>query len=838
MRIILALMVFSSSWAFSQSKVYKQPTPTWVETVGYADASADTVDTGGYHYLLIDRQFNVITKENYRRTVTKVITESGLETVAAINVNFDPAFQSICFHTLVVKRGDRIIDKLPKARFETLRREQNLDRLIYDKSLDAILNLDDIQVGDIVEYSYSLRGYNPVFNNKFSKTVYFNYSDPTARLFTRIVTSTSRPLWIKVYNDATKPDEKITGNKIIYTWSLENIPALASDDKTPSWYDPYNYAEISEFDSWHDVSAWALPLYVTPRGPIPEVEKKLNEIKQRHPKLEDQVNACIRFVQDEIRYLSFSDGIQGYKPHSPAQVIRQRFGDCKDKSLLLTYMLKKLGVAAHPALVNTSTGKALHEELPSPLMFDHCIAEFRLNDSTYWVDPTITLQRGQLNLRTTSNYQQALVIAAETQGLTPMTNAGAWHSRIRVKEDYTLEYVGGPARLVVQTTYSGAEADDIRNYWKSHSAAEIKKSYTNFYANEYPGIRADSNIVFADNEQTNTIVSHEYYSIKNMWHYDSAAQQYSAEFYARLIAGYLSTPSVKTRSMPLAVTYPAAMDQIITVHLPEPWNITESTKKITSPAFVYTSTRTYTNNSITLSYAYQALGESVDAGHAANHIEKVSEAANDLSYTITYTTATASNSAEMTSTVNFPYISIMIVLAGLLFLVFRKLYYYDPRSQNYNTAYDQIGGILILPLIGIVTYPFFSAYQLLNSNYFDIANWKILTDSTYTGYDPGRGLLILWEFVHDLCLVGFSILLIILLIRKRTSFPLLVCIFCGINVLGVLVDSCWLNLLGFPPALENNGLPAGLRTILSAIVWVPYFIKSNRVKGTFRQRLD
>jgi hypothetical protein len=58
-------------------------------------------------------------------------------------------------------------------------------------------------------------------------------------------------------------------------------------------------------------------------------------------------------------------------------------------------MLRKLGLKSYPALVSTSLGKSIDKSLPSPGMFDHCITQFELRDSIYWVDPTMKLQRGR-----------------------------------------------------------------------------------------------------------------------------------------------------------------------------------------------------------------------------------------------------------------------------------------------------------------------------------------------------------------------------------------------------------------------------------------------------------
>ena len=48
----------------------------------------------------------------------------------------------------------------------------------------------------------------------------------------------------------------------------------------------------------------------------------------------------------EIRYYSVSLGESSHRPHTPAEVLRNRYGDCKDKSLLLVTILA-LGVAVY-----------------------------------------------------------------------------------------------------------------------------------------------------------------------------------------------------------------------------------------------------------------------------------------------------------------------------------------------------------------------------------------------------------------------------------------------------------------------------------------------------------
>ena len=75
--------------------------------------------------------------------------------------------------------------------------------------------------------------------------------------------------------------------------------------------------------------------------------------------------------------MSISIGPGGYRPASPDTVLSRRFGDCKDKALLLTTILRELGIEAQPALVNSRRGRVLTSALPTPYMFDHAIVRAR-----------------------------------------------------------------------------------------------------------------------------------------------------------------------------------------------------------------------------------------------------------------------------------------------------------------------------------------------------------------------------------------------------------------------------------------------------------------------------
>ena len=70
----------------------------------------------------------------------------------------------------------------------------------------------------------------------------------------------------------------------------------------------------------------------------------------------DRTEAIAEFVQKDIRYFVVEKGIGGIQPHPAADIFRNRYGDCKDKSTLLSAMLASVGIHSIIVIVDTDRG--------------------------------------------------------------------------------------------------------------------------------------------------------------------------------------------------------------------------------------------------------------------------------------------------------------------------------------------------------------------------------------------------------------------------------------------------------------------------------------------------
>src|SRR5258706_10067252 len=332
----------------------------------------------------------------------------------------------------------------------------------------------------------------------------------------------------------------------VYTWERRDVGSTDAEDSTPDWYEPWETVQVTEYGSWSEVAQWADALFRLDDKSHAAVANLANEIRKSNRGRDAQLVAAIRFVQDDIRYLGIEMGRGSHEPRQPAAVLSQRYGDCKDKALLLAALLRELGIEAYPALVNTKLRAHLDGFLPSPFLFDHVITQVVDGGKTYWIDGTLADQGGTLATIETPSDERTLIVRPETKALTPIVV----HPHGNVAVDEIISTDKQRMTLEVTSTYSGHNADDIRSQLATESLADVARTHLNRYAADHPRIEALGRPSISDDRLRNIVVLRERYTIHDLW------KNGSWTYYPRAIEQHLTRPETLVRSMPLAIDYP------------------------------------------------------------------------------------------------------------------------------------------------------------------------------------------------------------------------------------------------------------------------------------------
>jgi len=152
-----------------------------------------------------------------------------------------------------------------------------------------------------------------------------------------------------------------------------------------------------------------------------------------------------------------------------------------------------------------------------------------------------------------------------------------------------------------------------------------------------------------------------------------------------------------------------------------------------------------------------------------------------------------------------------------------------------------IGGWMILPLIGLFLTPLFAARALLVDvvPMFESDVWRALTVPGGAGYHPAWAPVGYVSLAANVLLVAGSITLIYFMFRKLALFPKgMVVFYLFIFIISVaeFLVMQFVMAEAFPGMMNEvqGELTRGLiRSLVGIVIWVPYFMTSQRVKNTF-----
>lgn len=826
--VFFSFLFFVSIDCSSVNEVQKTSLPRWIKNINsYEEKTLN--GASGYQYCLIDLQENLIEQSLYRHYAIKILNSEGIQSMSDIDVTFDPTYQKLQFHKLQVVRDGIIIDKLKDSDIKLIQREKNLEKSIYDGALTAIINLKDIRENDVIEYSYTIIGFNPINKGKYSTTFYQEYTVPANRIFNRIVVDKDRQIRFRYFEKAIKPMVSNKGDFIEYLWDIKDSPYKLYDNNVPIWFDNQRRVSVSMFDSWKDVVDWAIPLYNYSEKEIKNV--KIKDIKSSlisESVLEERILEIIRFVQDEIRYFGLESGISAYKPNNPIKIFNQRYGDCKDKSLLLVSLLHREGISAFPVLVNSQLKFEIENQLPSNSVFDHCIVNFSYKGRDYFIDPTVSSQGGNLENISFPEYKRGLLIKPNQSKLVAIPESN--NSKLNITEIITVKSIGGDAEMMVRTEYFGSKADNIRSYFNTNSRETIQKEFLDYYSSLYSSIEVADEIRLYDNHRnsSNLVVIEEYYNVKKFW-LDADDKSYYCEIYPIVLESQLNYPKSSKRNMPYYIGGPSSFSQTTTVYLPEEWRISDAEVSIVGEGFVYENNIKGNGKSVSITHNYELQKEYIDGNSVSTFIEKHGKIKKELSYYLTYNPNLNEFKLSWISII----IAFIAVGLGIFFAI--KIYRnFNPSIWEYVQE-KSIGGWLILPAIGITITPLVLLIQIISQGHFNQNSWLGLFN-----HESGESVLLISmfgaEIIYNFLLFVFSILLLVLFYQRRTNVPILITIFYIISIVAPLVDLLIINQI-IPNYLTTSETSATykslVQSIISAAIWIPYFNISERAKNTF-----
>jgi len=330
------------------------------------------------------------TKETFIHQKIKIETEKGKK-LAHLQIPFDSEREKIKFiegYTLL-PNGKKINITSKDIKIVTPAEFTEYTSLYPGYKVMSI-NFPGVEIGSIIEYKYKVFTFKPLIENHFWDGFYFQSNEPFS--LSRFELTVPRKFKIRIYEkDVELLEKKESLNFITYIWEKRDVPGIVEEILMPPLKEIVPKVYVSTFNSWEEIGKWFYEISREDRGRDESIRGVVNQIIKDKKTDEGKIISLYNYVCSNIRYVGLEMGIHGYKPHSPEEVLKAKYGDCKDKANLLKKMLEIAGIKSYLALVNTDA--KIEKEIPFPGQFNHAILAIPKENSYIFLDPTTEVMK-------------------------------------------------------------------------------------------------------------------------------------------------------------------------------------------------------------------------------------------------------------------------------------------------------------------------------------------------------------------------------------------------------------------------------------------------------------
>lgn len=327
------------------------------------------------------------TEHSYEHTVLRVLNQAGVKRLDTWTLTAAGAARLKVYGVRVL-HADGTVDHAPAPRWRRGgSRAYDLPPLVPGDLVDVEFRADQLAADVFGEY-FGVR-------HEF----YLDRVDglaPTRRSELVVIAPAGVPLHVATRNadDLESSSEVDEAGHRVYRWVARDLQRPDIEGFMPGRGEFAPVVNVTTFADWNAFANWWWDFIEKEFITTEAMREKVAELVAGKESQREQVEAIARFVGQEIRYNAWAFGTHGYEPYSASTIFERRFGDCKDKSILLRQLLAEIDVEAIPVLINAEYYRA-DEPLDSAMvgLFNHCIAYLPATDERegYYLDATADL---------------------------------------------------------------------------------------------------------------------------------------------------------------------------------------------------------------------------------------------------------------------------------------------------------------------------------------------------------------------------------------------------------------------------------------------------------------
>lgn len=387
-RILLLLIGFGfSSTAQNGLEDYKKQFPDFNEVV--------LLDYQGYDIFIENKKIKIIQNTSFE---SMILSENGIHNNKE-SFTYSELVKLIDYDAYSVVNIKGKEKKIKVS--QTAEKNSSSSSVFFDDIKERQLIFPNLETGSKKVYHYKREFVDPFLLHKYM----FIGGFPIKNATFEVKTDTNINIGYKIFNDPNNTiefEKKEVKGKFVYTWTLKDVKAYKFESNSPGILHSAPHIDIYIKDyTINNTKTEVLDdidlLHKYYQGFVTNINKKecidlkkiTEEITKDKTTEEEKIKSIFYWVKDNIKYVAFENGYEGFIPREASLVFERKFGDCKDMANIIVSMAAYANVKnVNLSWIGTREIPYSYTELATPAVDNHMIASYKKGDEYIFLDAT------------------------------------------------------------------------------------------------------------------------------------------------------------------------------------------------------------------------------------------------------------------------------------------------------------------------------------------------------------------------------------------------------------------------------------------------------------------
>lgn len=324
--------------------------------------------------------------------VVKILQDRGKNSYGDIKRRYNSDSDSMVVIKAVTHLADGTIMEVEEKAINDLTPPFLSNASMYANIMQKVISFPGIAPGVTIELKLRKFSKGPKEDDELFiwGTGLFRGEDPISYKELSLTVPSSVNITHAIQNDDISYEMSEAGEFLTHRWYVNNALQIISEPFMPDYIKVSPRLIFTNQESWDQVASWFSEKFyghVITDGDIKEQAEALTDGASTR---EEKIKRIALYVINDIREVgegTLALGIAGYEPHDADTVLMNKYGDKRDKTVLLVSLLKAAGIDAYPVFIN-SREPEFAEEHPSLKQFNAiCVYVPDYEGEPLWINP-------------------------------------------------------------------------------------------------------------------------------------------------------------------------------------------------------------------------------------------------------------------------------------------------------------------------------------------------------------------------------------------------------------------------------------------------------------------